>query len=144
MKPEQIFMLINCISGAAWFCIIVLSRFWKRSDFFVSGILVVMISLIYAWLNFAYIGESGGPKGFLSYDGVATIFRNPYLIDAAWAHIIAFDILVGLWIKNNAVKNNIPYWMVVPVLLVTIMFAPLGYVIYLLLRLIRTKGAAQE
>ena len=41
--------------------------------------------------------------------------------------------------KNNAAKNGNHYGIVVPILLVTIMLAPLGFVLYQLVRWIKTK-----
>ena len=139
MSPESIFNYLNILTGIAWFFILVLSRYWAFADKIVTGIVVVIISGIYTWLNFSHIGEVGGPTQFLSFDGVMRIFSNPYLIMAGWAHIVAFDILVGIWIKNTAAQNGIPYWVVVPILLVTIMFAPLGFLIFWLARWVATN-----
>ena len=139
MSAATFFTLINIIAGVAWLCLIALSPYWKSTDKFLISVLIVLLALVYTYLNFGHIGESGGPTGFLTFEGVTRIFTNPYLISAAWAHIIAFDIMVGIWIKNDAANNNINYQLIILVLLVTIVFAPLGFLIYLLIRWIKTK-----
>jgi Domain of unknown function (DUF4281) len=139
MSPEIFFKLMNAIAGIGWLGIIVLSRFWTFADKFVIGIVVSLLAILYAYFNFGHIGEVGGFTSFLSFDGVQKVFSNPWLINAGWAHIMAFDLMVGIWIKNNAAKNGIPYWIVIFILLVTIMVAPLGLLIYQLVRWIKTK-----
>jgi hypothetical protein len=105
----------------------------------VIGVIVTLLGIFYSYFNFAHIGEVGGPASFASFDGVIKVFSNPWLINAGWAHIMAFDLMIGIWIKNNAAKNGIHFWIVIPILLVTIMLAPLGFVLYQLVRWIKTK-----
>lgn len=139
MSAESFFLLMNVIAGIGWLALLILSRFWKFTDQFVIGIVVSLLALLYCYFNFGHITEAGGPTSFLTFGGVIKVFSNPWLINAGWAHIMAFDLMGGIWIKNNAAKNGISYWIVVPVLLVTIMLAPLGLLLYQLVRWIKTK-----
>ena len=139
MSPETFFLLITTIGGIGWISLILLSPFWKGVDGFIIGVVIVMLAIVYSYLNFGHIGDVGGPMAFMSYDGVIRIFNNPYLVDCGWAHILAFDVMVGIWIKNNAAKSNIKYWVVVPVLLLSIAFAPLGLFVYLIIHWLKTK-----
>jgi Domain of unknown function (DUF4281) len=139
MTPQFFFLLLTVIGGIGWFSVIALSPFWKHTDRFVIGIIVALIAICYTYLNFGYIGEVGGPMAFMSYDGVMKIFANPYLVDGGWAHILAFDLMVAMWIKHNAARLGIDYWVVVLVLLISIPFAPLGLFIYLMIRWLKSK-----
>jgi Domain of unknown function (DUF4281) len=139
MTAESFFLVINGIAGIGWLMILVGSRFWQAADQFVVGVVVTLLALIYTYLNFGHIGEVGGATSFLTFEGVTKVFSNPYLIDAGWAHLLALDLLMGIWIKNSAAKNGFPYWLVVIVLLITIMFTPLGFLIYQLIRWYKTK-----
>jgi len=109
MTPSMFFTLINMISAIGWILILIISRFWKAADKFLVCIIVVMLALAYSYFNFAHIGEAGGIAGFSSFEGVTKIFSNPWLIDAAWAHIVGIDLIVGMLIKNNAAKHGIHY-----------------------------------
>ena len=140
MTPSMFFTLINIVSAIGWILILVVSRFWKGADNFLVGIVVAMLAVGYSYLNFAHIGEAGGPAGFSTFEGVTKIFSNAWLIDAAWAHIVGFDLVIGMLIKNNAAKHGIPYGVVVILLLVTIAFAPLGLLLYMLVRWMKTKN----
>jgi Domain of unknown function (DUF4281) len=139
MTPPMFFTLINIFSAIGWILILVISRFWKGADKFLVCIIVAMLAIVYSYLNFAHIGEAGGAAGFLTIEGVTKIFSNPWLIDAAWAHIVGIDLIVGMLIKNDAAKRGIHYGVVIILLLVTIVFTPLGLLLYLLVRSIKTK-----
>jgi hypothetical protein len=139
MPPAMFFTLINVISAIGWLLILIVSRFWKAADIVLVCIIVALLAVAYSYFNFAHIGEAGGIAGFSTFEGVTKIFSNPWLIDAAWAHITGFDLVIGMLIKNNAAKHNIHYGVVIIILLITIVFAPLGLLLYLLTRWIKTK-----
>ena len=139
MTPPQFFTLMNILSAMGWLLILIISRFWKGADALLVCIVVALLAATYTWLNFSHINEAGGPAEFSSFEGVTKIFSNPWLIDAAWAHIVGIDLILGMLIKNDAAKHGMPYGWVVIVLLITIVFAPLGLLLYLLARWIKTK-----
>lgn len=138
MTPSMFFTVINIFSAVGWILILIVSRFWKAADKFLVCVIVALLAVAYSYFNFAHIGEAGGMVGFSTFEGVTKIFSNPWLIDAAWAHIVGIDLVVGMLIKNDAAKRGMPYWLVVILLLVTIVFAPLGLLLYLLARWIKT------
>jgi hypothetical protein len=140
MTPSSFFNFINIIAAVGWISIIVLSRFWRSTDKFVIGILVCLLAVSYSYLNIAHLGDVGSPAHFSSFFRVVDkIMINPWLMDAAWAHIVAFDLVIAILIKNNAAKHGINYGIVIIILLITIVFAPLGLLLYLLVRWIKTK-----
>lgn len=139
MTPSIFFTLINIVSAIGWILILIISRFWKGADKFLVCIIVAVLAVAYSYFNFAHIGEAGGLAGFSTFEGVTKIFSNPWLIDAAWAHIVGIDLVIGMLIKNNAAKHGIPYGSVIIILLVTIVFTPLGLLLYLLVRWLKTK-----
>jgi hypothetical protein len=139
MTPSMFFTLINIVSAIGWILILIISRFWKGADKFLVCIVVALLAVAYSWFNFAHIGEAGGPAGFSTFEGVTKIFSNPWLIDAAWAHIMGVDLVIGMLIKNDATKHGMHYGLVVIILLVTILFTPLGLLLYLLARWIKTR-----
>jgi hypothetical protein len=139
MTPSQFFTLINIAAAVGWILILVISRFWKGADAFLVCVVVAILAIAYSYFNFAHIGEAGGAASFLTFEGVTNIFSKPWLIDAAWAHIVGIDLIIGMLIKNNAAKHGIPYGVVVILLLITIAFTPLGLLLYLLIRWMKTK-----
>jgi hypothetical protein len=51
-----------------------------------------------------------------------------------WAHIIAFDLFVGRWMYLESRRLRVHPLVMAPVLLVTILFAPIGFLVFLVVR----------
>ena len=97
-----------------------------------------MLAIVYAWLIFQ-VFTPGDFEKFSSLNGVLELFTDKTAVTAGWIHYLAIDLLTGIWIKKNAQKYNIHHFIVVPCLLVTFMLAPIGLLLYLLVRSIKTK-----
>ena len=80
------------------------------------------------------------PDSFGSLDGVAALFVNREALLAGWIHYLAFDLLTGIFIVNNARKNGIGIALLLPCLFFTFMLGPVGLLLYLLIRWTRTKN----
>ena len=53
---------------------------------------------------------------------------------AAWVHILAFDLMVGLYIRHEGAIAGISHWALLPCYVLTLMFGPLGLLAFLALR----------
>ncbi|MFI5606241.1 ABA4-like family protein [Amycolatopsis sp. NPDC051903] len=58
-----------------------------------------------------------------------------------WAHLIAFDLFLGRWMFFEARERGIPWWLVSPVLVLTIFLSPFGLVVFLVIRTARIRSA---
>jgi len=76
---------------------------------------------------------------FGSLNGVMELFTNKTAVTAGWVHYLVFDLMVGIWEKKNGMKYNIHHLLLVPCFLLTFMLGPLGLLLYLLIRFIKTK-----
>jgi hypothetical protein len=137
MSPDKIFSLCSTIAMAGWIVLILLP-FWFHSDKFILGIIITLLSIVYAWLVFDSF-QMEDIKKFGSLQGVMQLFDNPVVVTAGWVHYLAFDLLVGIFIKRNAIRHNISHWLLVPCLLLTFMFGPVGLLLYLLIRFMKTR-----
>ena len=61
-----------------------------------------------------------------------------------WVHFLAFDLFVGRWAYLDSRERSISAWLMAPVLFFTLMFGPMGFVLYLVLRTIHTAVSAQK
>lgn len=107
------------------------------TDFFITLVIVSLLCSIYAYLLFFQKTPKGElyPKGnFKDFQGIVNFFKNPKVVLIGWVHFLAFDLMVGLYIKNDALANDFSFWWVVPSLILTILFGPLGLLSYFLLR----------
>jgi hypothetical protein len=91
-----------------------------------------LFAVLYIGLIASTFGRVDG--GFSTLAGVAALFTNQWLLLAGWVHYLAFDLLVGTWEVRDAQEKGIPHALVVPCLLVTFMFGPAGWLLYLALR----------
>ncbi len=139
MTPDSIFQICSTIAMIGWLVLIVVSPFILEIDKFLTGTIITLLSLVYAWL-IASSFNPGDMKSFGSLDGVMTLFQNKTLLTAGWVHYLAFDLMVGTWIKRNSVKYGISHWLIIPCLLFTFMLGPVGLLVYLLIRFIKTRN----
>ncbi len=137
MHAEQIFTAANTLAMAGWIILIFLP-FWKTSDKFILGIIITLMALVYTWLMFTTF-KPADMQSFSSLSGVKKLFENDKLVVAGWVHYLAFDLLAGMFIKNNGIRYNINHWLLVPCMLLTFLFGPAGLLLFLIIRLIKTK-----
>lgn len=138
MTPELIFTIVNTIAFGSWLLLAALPG--RRSAAQIAGIAVpALLATVYlVIIATAFAGSAGG---FSSLADVATLFGNPWLLLAGWTHYLAFDLLVGSWEVRDARKRRMPHVLVLPCLAMTFLFGPAGWLLYLMLRTIRTKVA---
>lgn len=137
MSPDTIFQLCSAIAMIGWLTLFIASPFILEVDKFLTGIIITLLALVYAWL-IASSFNPGDMKSFGSLEGVMKLFQNKTLVTAGWVHYFAFDLMVGIWIKRNSLKYGMPHWLIIPCLLFTFMLGPVGLLLYLLLRFIKT------
>ena len=145
MTPDSIFTIACDFSALGWIAIIVFSPFWKNFDKAVIGIVVVAMALTYTALNLSDFSPDIFKK-FATLDGVVDLFQSKTVVTAAWTHFLAFDLMVAVWIKKNSLKHGISHWLIIVPLIFTCALGPVGFLLYLLARLVKTKNyfAANE
>ena len=137
MTPDNVFQLCNAIAMIGWLILIVLPN-WQSSDKLVIGIIVTLFAIIYTYYIVTNIADLD-IKSFGSLKGVTALFTNPLAVLIGWVHYLAFDLMVGLFIKKNSLKYGISHWIVIPCMLLTFMFGPIGLLLYLVIRFFYTK-----
>ncbi|HZI54730.1 MAG TPA: ABA4-like family protein [Chitinophagaceae bacterium] len=138
MTPDTIFQVCNTIAMIGWLLLIIASPFSQGIDRFLIGIVIALFCIVYAWLIFS-IFSLADFKSFGSLDGVMGLFQDKTLVTAGWVHYLAFDLFTGIWIKKNSLKYGISHWIIIPCLILTFMLGPLGLLLYLLVRTVKTK-----
>ena len=137
MNAEILFSILNTAILPAWFLLIVLPR-WHWTKFLVtSGAYSGLFAIAYTILIFLFFTQAQGD--FTTLSGVRALFAQPYLLVAGWVHYLAFDLLVGSWILKDAQERKIKHTWIIPSLVMTLMFGPLGWGSYRVLRLVNTR-----
>ena len=137
MDAEQLFQLCNIIALVGWIILIIFPQ-WNRSDIFLTGVIITLLAIIYCWLIFQDF-QVGDISKFGTIAGIQELFNNENVAAAGWVHYLAFDLMTGIFIRQNARLHNINYWITVPCLVLTFLLGPLGLLLYFLLRWVITK-----
>jgi hypothetical protein len=137
MSPEKIFQLCSAIAMIGWVILIFMSPFWQNTDKLLIGVIITLFSIVYAWLVISHFHMEDVQR-FGSLDGVMELFQNKAITTAGWVHYLGFDLMIGTWIKKNAQKHAIAHWIIVPCLVFTFMFGPMGLLFYLVIRWVKT------
>ncbi|MBO0800165.1 MAG: DUF4281 domain-containing protein [Blastocatellia bacterium] len=76
--------------------------------------------------------------------GIAGLLGSPAGATIAWFHFLAFDLFVGRWIYLDSRERGISAWLMAPVLYLTLMLGPCGFLLYLLIRSLKGSLAGAK
>jgi len=143
MDHETVFSLINYIVMPAW-ALLILAPNWRGTHkvvhaAFIPLIMFVIYTYYIGWALYFGGGADGG--SFFTLEGVMTAFTSPVAVLAGWAHYLVFDLFVGMWIARDGKRREMAHIWLVPCLLLTYMFGPVGLGLYLILRALFKKGS---
>lgn len=131
MTPDQIFSITNSTALLGWLALAVFPR--RRWSFVIAGlVLPAIFAVIYTAIAATQFFSSDG--SFSSLAGVSTLFMNPWMLLAGWLHYLAFDLITGTWEVRDAKTRGVPHLLVVVCLFFTLMFGPVGWLLYMIVR----------
>lgn len=138
MTPTAVFSLINMMALPMWILMIFLPT-WRATRFLVDfKVIPIVLSAVYA----IYIVQAlvtGGMMDFGSLASVMALFTEENAVLAGWVHYLAFDLLVGIWILDQNRELGIHQLLIAPCLLLTFMFGPVGFLLFMGIRTIKQK-----
>ena len=120
-----------------WFFLFVLPRSSWTKRLVHGPAVVLLLAPIYAYLLFGY-GSTPEDMNFRTLYGVMVGFSVPHLVMAGWIHYLIFDLFIGAWESRDAIRRGIPHAWLIPCLIATLMFGPLGLLLYLVVRFFKT------
>jgi hypothetical protein len=132
MTANQAFDIVNLVALVGWVLLALSPRLPRVTITVTAALIPSLLAVVYVVLVFTNIGGSDG--GFSSLAAVATLFGNPWMLLAGWTHYLAFDLLVGNWEMRDATARGIPYIVVLPCLVLTFLFGPAGWLLYVTAR----------
>ena len=137
MTPDRIFAIVNAIALISW----VLLGLLPRQRWVTSTLTGTVVPALLATVYTAIVADmwSRSPGGFSTLPAVETLFSNRWLLLAGWTHYLAFDLLVGNWEVRDARDRGIPHALILPCLILTFLFGPAGWMLYLSLRTTRRR-----
>lgn len=96
-------------------------------------------ALLYSVLIIPQIGEAFTELANPTLSGIQALLGSPAGATAGWVHFLAFDLFVGRWAYLDSRKIGLSAWFTSPILFFVLMFGPLGFILYLIAREVKTK-----
>ncbi len=137
MTAEQVFSIVNAVAVGGWLILIFGGRARWVSALVTGSLLPLLFAVLYGGLIVTHWSERQGGFGTLA--EVGALFSNQWLLLAGWVHYLAFDLFIGSWQVRDAQKHRIPHVAVVPALILTFLFGPVGLLVYSAMRIFRTR-----
>jgi hypothetical protein len=135
LAPEPLFSVANTVALLGWGLLVVAPRWRVTQAIILSGALPLLLAVAYALLiGSHYFGPHASEGGFNSLAEVAALFRDPWGLLAGWVHYLCFDMGIGIWESLDARRRGVPHLLLVPCLLLTFLFGPVGLLLYSLVR----------
>lgn len=131
---ESLFSMSGSLALAGWIALAAVPLRFRIARPVALAVALVLTAL-YIALILSY--WSSGTGDFQSLAGVARLFEHPGLLLAGWIHYLAFDLLVGMWEREEARRIGLTHWVLVPCLVLTFLFGPLGWAAFLACRTVR-------
>jgi hypothetical protein len=123
--PESIFSIGNLLALFAWLLLIFMPRWRRLAQMTAAAIIPGLLAVAYTALIMVWWSRTQG--GFNSLAEVRSLLQTPEMLLAGWFHYLAFDLLVGALIARTFERQGIPHLVAVPILLLTFLFGPVGY-----------------
>ena len=144
MTFEVLFSLSNVLVLPFWLLMILAPRWrWTQrliaSPWIAAAPAVLYAALVVPQLPTLLISLANPQLG-----AIAALLGTPAGATIAWAHFLTFDLFVGRWVYLDSRERGYSAWLIGPVLAFVFMLGPLGFLLYLLLRVLRAPAATGQ
>jgi hypothetical protein len=131
---ELLFDLTFPLAAPFW-ALMILAPTWSWTRRIIASPLIVLpVLAVYLLAVLPRLPEFAAELLRPELGGVRDLLATTAGTTAIWAHVIAFDLFIGRWMYLDGQARGIPALVMAPVLVLTILFAPLGLVGYLTAR----------
>jgi hypothetical protein len=138
---ETLFQLSSLLTMPFWVLMIFLPH-WRWTQRIMASLwTVVPAALLYAVLIVPLIPQALPELVNPSLDSVAALLSTPGGATVGWVHFLAFDLFVGRWAYLDSRARGLSAWLVSPALFLILMLGPLGFLLYLGVRLLQRDAA---
>ena len=139
MSEAQLFQYANTTALISWVALVIQP---KRVAPVLRFIVPSLLAVLYIWALFSAPKNPDG--GFGSLVQVKALFTQDRAVLAGWVHYLAFDLFIGCWEVLDSRDRGINHFLVIPCLLLTFMFGPVGLLLYFVLRASVGRVTAQK
>ncbi|MQA11705.1 MAG: DUF4281 domain-containing protein [Pseudonocardiaceae bacterium] len=121
--------------AAPFWALMILAPAWSWTRRIISSPLIMAPAcVLYLAVTIPLLGEVLPAVTQPSLAGFQDLMADAGAVVIVWAHIVAFDLFVGRWMYLESRKLGIHPLIMAPVLLLTILLAPIGALGFLAIR----------
>ena len=138
MTADQVFRICGMLAMLGWLGLMLTPVWPKQSRERLPRLIfaIAIPAIIAAFYTVLIVAHwAGHLGGFSSLDGVMLLFTDRWLVTAGWIHYLAFDLFIGGWELADSRERGVPHLAMIPVLILTFLFGPIGLLSYLGLRM---------
>lgn len=136
MTPDIVFQLANLSVLPAWLLMFVAPGTVVTRFVVYSYVYPIAFGILYILLLAFTLQTGSGDFGSL--EGVKQLFSGEWAVVLGWAHYLVFDMFIGSWELQDSRQLGISHWIMLPCLFLTFMLGPIGLLLYLLVRGLKT------
>lgn len=126
-----LFGLTFAVAAPFWALMILLPGWSVTARIIRSPLIVLPVLLIYTMLVVPALADLLPAVLSPTLAGVRDLLGSANGAAAAWAHMIAFDLFVGRWVWLDSRERGVSALLMAPVLVLSILFGPIGLAGYL-------------
>jgi hypothetical protein len=134
MSYAQIFSLSGLTVMPFWALMILLPRWRVTQRIMRSPLVAALPALLYAALVLPRADAIFASVSRPELAPIAALLGSPEGATIAWAHFLAFDLMVGRWAYLDSRERGVSALLMAPVLFLVLMLGPIGFLLYLALR----------
>jgi len=139
---ETLFSISNLLVLPFWLLMILLPR-WRVTERVMASLWpLAPAALLYAALVLPNLPALLPALSNPDLATMAALLGSPAGATVAWVHFLAFDLFVGRWIYWDGRRLKLSAWLVSPILFFVLMVGPLGLVLHLGTRMLKTRAPA--
>ncbi|SDG56258.1 ABA4-like family protein [Psychroflexus sediminis] len=136
MTASDVFQIVNTIVLPAWLILIFFpSKSWRNPVIYGFSMAMSVVYLVYVITGLGNFDM----ESFSKLEGIKAMFTSDAAVLTGWVHYLVFDLLIGNWILNQSRKHDINHFLIIPCLLLCFMFGPVGFLLYSIIKLVKTK-----
>ncbi len=138
MNASSIFSFGNSFVILGWVLLIFIPN-WKFTQTLILNGIIILFAILYFFLILRDIGDFKADS-FSTLSNVKALFQNDNALAAGWLHYLAFDLFVGAYIVRKSKELHLSRWLVTLTLPFTFMFGPIGYLLFFIIKILKTKS----
>ena len=134
----------NAIAYFNWFFLIAMPDSKMNKFLDRTKIIVIILGLIHGILFFYGLYTYAEFTDFLSLEGLHSLYDRPLATIISWEHMLAYDLVAGMWMAKDAKRRGLTRKIMVPVLFFVSYMGPIAFVPYMVIRWMKGQKIENE